>query len=147
LELFPDARFVHIHRNPYDVFPSIRHTTYKVTPWLALQRPDYRELDDRIIRQYREVYDAFFEERALIPTGRYHEVGFEDLEADPVGQVRSIYEGLGLPDFAHAEPALRRYVESVAGYKKNELPALPAEMRERIGREWGRCFEEWGYRV
>jgi omega-hydroxy-beta-dihydromenaquinone-9 sulfotransferase len=145
LELFPDARFVHIHRNPYDVFRSTLHMVRTVTPWWTLQRPDYSDLEERTIQQYREVYDAFFEERGLIPKGHFHEIGFEALEADPIGQVRGIYEALNLPDFRHVEPVLRRYVESLSGYKKNTLSELPPDLRERIAGEWRRCFEEWGY--
>jgi hypothetical protein len=145
LELFPDARFVHIHRNPYAVFQSTHHLMHRITPWLALQRPDFAGLDDRIIRQYREVYDVFFEECGLIPPGQFHEVGFEDLEADPVGQARGIYEALSLPAFGHVEPALRKYVGSLAGYKKNTFSELPADLRERLAREWRPCFEAWGY--
>ena len=85
LELFPDAKFMHIHRNPYDVFRSTQHLIRTVTPWLALQRPGYRDLEKRTLRQYREVYEVFFEERRLIPKGRFHEVRFEELEKDPLG--------------------------------------------------------------
>jgi hypothetical protein len=145
LELFPEARFVHIHRNPYDVFRSTLHMVHTVTPWWALQRPDYSDLEERTLEQYREVYDAFFEERGLIPHGHFHEIGFEALEADPIGQVRGIYEALALPDIRQVEPGLRRYVESLSGYQKNTLPELSPDLRERIAGEWRRCFEEWGY--
>src|SRR6516165_3107475 len=136
LELFPEAKFVHIHRNPYDVFRSTRHLVRTVPPWWALQRPDYSDLEERSLRQYREVYDVFFEERRLIAVGHFHEIGFEALEADPIGQVRGMYEALALPDFRQVEPDLRRYVESLSGYKKNTLPELPAELRSRVAREW-----------
>src|SRR5215472_10088018 len=75
LDLFPQAKFVHIHRNPYDVFRSTQHMVRTVTPWWTLQRPDYSDLEGRTLRQYREVYDVFFEERGLIPKGHFHEVG------------------------------------------------------------------------
>jgi hypothetical protein len=145
LELFPEARFVHIRRHPFDVFRSTGHWLRSGTPVWTLQRPEYRDLDDRIIRQYKEVYDAFFEERGLIPKGRFHDVSFEELEADPIGQVRQIYEALGLPDFKTTEPMLQRYVDSLAGFKKNVLPDPPGELQARIAREWRRCFEAWGY--
>ena len=93
------------------------------------------------------MYDAFFEERGLIPEGRYCEVGFEALEADPIGQVRRVYEALGLPDFGVAEPDLRGYVGSLSGYEKNRFPGLPAGVRDRVAGEWRRSFQEWGYSV
>ena len=129
------------------MFRSTRHLVRTVPPWWALQRPDYSDLEERSLQQYREVYDVFFEERRLIPKGHFHEIGFEALEADPIGQVRGIYEALALPDFRQVEPGLRRYVESLSGYKKNTLPELPAELRSRVAREWRSCFDEWGYPV
>jgi hypothetical protein len=104
-------------------------------------------LEDRTLRQYKEVYDTFFEESRLIPDGHFHETSFENLEVDPIGQVPSIYKALSLPDFGNVEPLLRRYVNSIAGYKKNTLPELGPDLRFRVAREWRRCFEEWGYPV
>jgi hypothetical protein len=147
LELFPEARFVHLYRNPYDVFRSTQHLVRTVTPWWALQRPDYRDLEERALRQYREVYDVFFEERGLIPKGHFHEVRFETLEVDPIGQLRAIYEALALPDFGHVEPSLHGYLAAIAGYRKNTLPELAADLRSRVAKEWRRCFDEWGYPV
>lgn len=147
LELFPEARFVHIRRNPVDVFRSTEHWLRSGIPVWTLQRPDYRDLEDRILRQYKQVYEVFFEERGLIPKGHFHEVRFEDLEKDPLGQVRNIYETLDLPDFNPVEPALRRYLNSLAGYRKNVFPELPPKLKQRIAQEWRRSFEEWGYPV
>ena len=55
-----------------------------------VQRRRADDLDDWILRQYREMYDTFFEERGLIPEGQFHEVGYEELEKDPVDQLRRI---------------------------------------------------------
>ena len=147
LEMFPGARFVHIHRNPYDVFRSGRHLYKTIIPLLRLQGDDGIDWDGRMVEQYKEFHAAFFAERHLIPPGCYHEIAFEELEKDPAGQVRRTYEALGLPEFAEAEPRLRAYVESIAAYKKNAYHQLDPATRQRVAREWGRCFEEWGYRV
>jgi omega-hydroxy-beta-dihydromenaquinone-9 sulfotransferase len=147
LETFPDARFVHIHRDPYTVFQSFVHTYAAGLPFGRLQRTDGVDWTERVIRQYRELYDAFFEQRGLIASGRLHELGFEELERDPVGQMRKLYDALGLPEFAAVEPSLRAYLDSLSGYRKNVFPALPPDVRRRIAGEWRRCFEEWGYPV
>jgi len=145
LEMFPQARFVHICRDPYVVFQSSLHTYATVLPTCQLQHTNGLDWTERVLKQYRQLYDAFFEQRHLIPAGHYHEVCFEELEEDPVGEMAKLYEALKLPDFQQVEPNLRRYVQSLAGYRKNIFPELAPELYERIGREWRRCFEEWGY--
>jgi omega-hydroxy-beta-dihydromenaquinone-9 sulfotransferase len=146
LEVFPDARFVHIHRNPYVVFQSARHTTLKMMDFFTLQHSAL-DVEERTIRQYREVFDAFFEEKALIREDRIHEVRFEDLERDPICEMRRVYEALSLPDFGVVEPSMRSYVGSLSGYEKNTYMHLAPQVRERIAKEWQRCFVEWGYPV
>jgi hypothetical protein len=145
LEMFPDARFVHIHRNPYAVFQSMMHLRRSASPYFNLQRPDLRRLERQVIRCYRKMYDVFFEERALIPDGHFHEVAFEELEEDPLGQLALIYDKLNLQAFDEAAPALRAYLDSLGCYRKNEYPDPPSAQREQIGSAWQRCFQEWGY--
>ena len=147
LDTFPDARFVHIHRNPYVVYQSMMRLMPAAWEIYSFQYPDSRRLHGRVIRQYKAMYDAFFEERRLIPAGRYCEVAFEELEGDPLGQMRKIYEEVSLSDFAVVRPALEEYVRSLAGYKKNTYPELPAGVRSEIARAWRRCFDEWKYPI
>jgi hypothetical protein len=144
LDLFPDAKFVHIRRNPYAVIRSTVRMTEKLADYVGLQRPA-SDVEGRTIRQYREAYDAYFEQKALIPAGRLHELRFEDLEADPVGQLRTCYEALDLPDFAGVEADVRRYLSTLTGYRKNAHAELDTSVRERVARECRRCFEAWGY--
>jgi hypothetical protein len=145
LELFPDARFVHIHRDPYVVYQSTLRLHQKCIENYGLQTCDTAMLPERVIRQYCEIFDAFFEERGLIPPDQFCEVSFADLEADPLGVVQKIYHQLDLPDFYEVEPALSRYIDSLAGYEKNSHVGLTDDVRARIAHEWRRSFEEWCY--
>jgi hypothetical protein len=145
LGLFPDARFVHIHRNPYVVFRSTEHSDRVALRWWALQKPGPGELTSYFIGRYKAMYDAFFAEKSLIPGDNFHEVSLEEVERDPVGQMRALYEKLRLPDFGAVEPALRQYVGSLGNYQKNRYPDLPPELRREIRKAWERCFDEWHY--
>jgi hypothetical protein len=145
LEVFPEAKFVHVHRNPYVVYQSTRRLKLMFHDLFSFQKPDLEKVHGRILRHYADMYEAYFRERRLLPAGRLCEVGFEELEKDPIGQVRRIYVELGLPDFEVARPELESYVASLAGYKKNEHPDLPPEVRADIARAWRRCFDEWHY--
>jgi hypothetical protein len=117
-----------------------------VVPFCALQRAAL-DVEGRTIRNDREVDEAFFAEKGLIPDSRFHEIGFEDLERDPIGQMRGGTEALRLPDFAAVEPALRRYVDSLSGYRKNDYPGLATGLKERVAQAWRCSFEAWGYRI
>lgn len=145
LELFPDARFVHIHRHPYQVFQSCRHY-YDTATWFSyLQRPDLEKIDDRIIARYTSVHDAYLAQRHLIPAGRLHEISFDELEQSPVQTIGTLYQKLDLPDFQTFQPTLKAYVDTLATYRKNRFHDLDPAMRQRLATEWHRSFTEWGY--
>ena len=145
LQLFPNARFVHIHRDPYRVFQSTRHTLKLMLEWQSLHRPRRESLDDWVIEQYREMYEAFFKQKTLVASHSFHELSFEALNRDPIAEVRRLYQALSLPDFEEVAPKLRDYVASLSGFRKNTFPDLDPELKLRLGKEWGACFDAWGY--
>jgi hypothetical protein len=145
LEMFPTAKFVHIHRDPYVVFQSSLHTWRKVQGFWGLQ--DYEPLEERVLADYIEIYEQFFEHRGRLTAGSFCEIRFDDLERDPIGQMQRIYESLGLPDFEELRPALSAYVQSLAGYQRNSFPAMAGETKRRVARSWRRSFEEFGYAI
>ena len=83
LEMFPDARFVHIHRDPYVVYQSTKRLQVKSWEYCALQATDESIVHDQVIRQYETMMGAFFEEKHLIPPDRFCEVSYDDLEKAP----------------------------------------------------------------
>lgn len=145
LELFPDARFVHLHRDPYAVFQSTRRLYSKAVEPSYLQRADPAQLDPGILRRYRLMYDAYFAQRELVPAGQFCEIGFEDLERNPVEQVKQIYDTLHLDGFEELEPKIRRYMDARQNYQKNEHASLPEPLRQGVAQSWQRSFEAWGY--
>lgn len=145
LELFPDARFVHIHRDPFTVFQSQRHFFDTAGWYTYLQTPDLSAIDEGILQRHETMYDAYFEDLALIPPGQFTELRFNDLEADPVAQVAMIYTKLSLPGFDAFRPGLERYVASLTGYQKNSFPPLDAATRRLVATRWQRSFAAWGY--
>jgi hypothetical protein len=143
LDMFPTAKFVHIHRDPYVVFQSAVHTWQKVKKYWGLQTGEIDE--ERVLQDYVDIYDSFFAQRHRLTRENFCEVRFDDLARDPIGQVRLIYDALKLPEFEHVEPALQAYVQSLTGYQRNSFPLLPDATRQRVASQWHRSFAEWGY--
>lgn len=147
LEMFPDAKFVHIHRRPEEVFQSFRHY-YDTAMWHTyLQRPDRSGIDDEIIGRYRTLYGAFFTDLPLIPPGNFHEVGFEQVERNPLEAVDEIYGALSLPGLEQARPKIETYVGTLKGYEKNKLSSLDEPTKQRLRDAWGEYYPRWGYQI
>lgn len=145
LDVFPDARFIHIRRDPYAVFVSTIGLLKAVRPVFRLQRGP-REIDiDAVIKTYADMYAAYFADRELIPPGQLVEIAYEDLERDPIGQLKIIYESLSLADFEPARPAIESYLTSITGYQKNRHPKIDDATRRKIADAWSQCFDAWGY--
>jgi hypothetical protein len=145
LTLFPDAKFIHIHRSPYEVFASTRNLYHRITELTTLQKLDMRNSTETVFALYEGMMRRFLADRPLIPPGNFAEVRFSDLERDPIGEMRRLYDELVLPGFEVTEPALRRHIVGQANYRKNSFPLAPEE-RARVTERWGFAFDAFGYR-
>ncbi|MBI1903502.1 MAG: sulfotransferase [Planctomycetia bacterium] len=145
-EMFSRAKFIHIYRHPHAVYVSNMHMCREGNVLFQLHDPDEGDsFQTRLLDNYRDQEDSFYAAAATLPQGAMAEVRFEDLERDPVGEVRRLYAQLGLdfnPAFAER---LTRYVESVAGYKKNRFRPLPEDVRQKIDAAMGPYLARWGY--
>lgn len=144
LELFPDARFVHIVRDPYVVFSSTLHLWKSVYLTQALQPPSFDGLEEFVFDTYARMYQRLEATRGLVPADRFHELRYEDLVAAPLVEMRKLYERLELGDFDAVLPALERYLEGVKGYRTNRYELEP-ELEAEITRRWAEPIRRWGY--
>ncbi|MFV0442049.1 MAG: sulfotransferase family protein, partial [Planctomycetaceae bacterium] len=119
METFPDARFLHIHRHPYEVFPSLCHTMKKVMGAFGVQTLDESQLEDDAIETYRRLYRAYFEQVGEIPAGRFHDISYQQLSERPLETLIGAYESLGLPDFDVVRPTIEKYLSEVSSYERN----------------------------
>jgi hypothetical protein len=144
LELFPRARFIHLVRNPYVVFPSTVNLWKSLYRTHGLQRPTFAGLDEQVYGTFVHLYSRLEEERGLIPGSQYYELRYEDLIRDPVGQMRALYTHLDIDGFEQVSPRLREYLATAEGYATNRYD-LSCEQKEEITRRWGHVIRRYGY--
>uniref|UniRef100_A0A7C4AQ53 Sulfotransferase n=1 Tax=Desulfomonile tiedjei TaxID=2358 RepID=A0A7C4AQ53_9BACT len=146
VEMFPDAQFVHIVRNPYAVFSSTRKLWLNTLAFSHLQIPDPEHIEELIFTWYIKLFELFERDRALIPDGAFFELKFEELEAQPVATLKRLYEALSIPGFDDFEPSLKAYLDSIKNYQKNVHELDPAT-KAKIARRWGFNFQRYGYEI
>eukprot|EP00043_Microstomoeca_roanoka_P016908 m.175022 g.175022 ORF g.175022 m.175022 type:complete len:401 (+) comp16545_c0_seq2:321-1523(+) len=148
LELFPEAQFIYIHRDPYRVFRSAMHMADKTYWYSYLATPTSEEVTEFVLNQYEELFNAYMEDRHLIPKGNLVEISYAELQQDGVAAMRKIYDALGWESFEkRAKPKLEAYLAGVQNYQKNEFDHLTDEQRQEVNRRWGDSFKAFGYEM
>jgi len=144
LEMFPNARFIHIYRNPVTTYLSTTHFVNTLMPTLTFQNISKEEMDRNILWQYKNLMQQYEKERSLIPPENLVELRYEDFEKDPISEVNHIYKKLRLPGYERILPMLKEYLESKRSYKKNSYP-VKEEIIQKVTEHWGFAIEKYGY--
>ena len=142
--MFPRARFIHVVRDPYVVFPSTVHFWKTMYECYGLQRPDEFAVREQVFADFAHMHDRLEETRQLIGADRFYELRYERLVADPVVEMQALYDALELGDFSAVRPAIARYAERSKRYRTNEYEVDSATKRE-ISRRWSDYFDKHGY--
>jgi hypothetical protein len=146
LEMFPEARFVYIVRDPYVVYRSTVHLWRTLYDTQGMQTPNYQGIEEQVLKTFVRMYDRFEEDRKLIPPGRLYEVKYEDLVKNPLAQMAAIYEQLQLGNFAEVRPAIEAFLGETRDYKTNKYQ-LSDEDRRTVSLRWRKYAEHYGYPV
>lgn len=144
VDLFPRAKFIHITRDPKDVIRSNMKMLRMMQRRYALQDPLSEEAaEDGVVHRYLESERSYLAARADIPEGQLAEVRFQDLLADPVGEIERVYAELDLPFTDIFEQRLLAYLETVRSYTPNVHGEWTAEKTARIASIVGPLVEQF----
>jgi hypothetical protein len=143
---FPEAKFIHITRDPRDLFPSTCRLWQSLDEVQALQKPNHEQIEAYVVDCFQRMYTAFAQQRDQVDPGRLIDVRYEDLIADPVGTLRRIYETLRLSDFDSVQPAIEAWAESEHQVYKPNKHQLSQDQEGMIRSAWQDYFERYGYR-
>ena len=145
LQLFPEARFIHIVRRPFDVYRSMMHLYGKLLPIHQLQVMEPGDMGDHVVYAYKAMMGNLLKEKTLAPDGRFVEIRFEDLERRPLLELERIYSTLALPGWDRARPRFEAYLGTISGYRKNVF-RFDQELMDRVNDEWAFALDAWNYR-
>ncbi|MFN0052390.1 MAG: sulfotransferase family protein [Planctomycetales bacterium] len=144
LELFPDAKFVHIVRNPYDVLSSSLHLRRVAFPDNAFYTPSFEKIEDHVVQLYQSCFERLEQDLPRLGPGQLCELRMEDLEADIPGELRRVYDTLQLEGYEQLEARVRPQLAALRNHRKNKL-SLPAALRERLESLQPSVFDRYGY--
>ncbi|MHA7872598.1 MAG: sulfotransferase family protein, partial [Hyphococcus sp.] len=143
-DMFPGAKFIHIHRNPYDVFVSMRNFYEKLLKEFALQGYEHVDIDEAIFDVYDRMMRAYERDAAETPPEQLVELRYDELDAAPLQAVEKVYGALALPGFEDAREPFEDYLGSIKSFKKNKFE-YSDETAAKVEKRLGYFIEKWGY--
>jgi hypothetical protein len=144
LEMFPQARFVHIVRDPHVVFPSTLNLWKSLYRKHGMQTPTFAGLEEYVFTTFTRLYQRLHETQNLVRPNRFYEIRYEDLVDDPIGEMEKLYNHLELGNFDEYVPQLKEYLADNAGYETN-CYELTKEQIAEIDHRWGGVLRRYGY--
>ena len=144
LELFPEASFIHIYRNPYKVYLSTKKMRQNVLDKLALQNASQEEIEQQVIKNYIRLMNSYFEQQEQIQKDKLVEIKYEDLISNPIEQVKKIYSTLKLSGFEDALPEMKKYLEKQSEYKTN-VYTIDDKIVQHVNSHWKFTIDRWNY--
>jgi omega-hydroxy-beta-dihydromenaquinone-9 sulfotransferase len=146
-EMYPDAKFIHIYRNPYHVYLSMKRNIEKEMILYCLQKPPSWEVFEKaMVDMYKRMFKKYFNEIKQVPKENQIDVKYEDLMQNPLGEIKRIYDKLQINGFEKSEPTLKKYIESqkkIKSYSYNIDPLL----KEKIYQYLKETIDLWNYTI
>jgi hypothetical protein len=142
--LFPQARWIHITRNPCEVFSSTVRLWRSLYEAYGYQRPRLEGLEEYVLATFERMHRRLEATRTLVPAGALVDVRYEDLRRAPIETLGQIYASLDLGEFDMMEPLFAAYFAERSAYEPNKHELAP-QWEAEVRRRWQPYFDRFGY--
>ncbi|MGH9958126.1 MAG: sulfotransferase [Pyrinomonadaceae bacterium] len=142
-------RFLHIVRNPFEIYLSTERLWQRMCDDQGLHAPkfDAGELSHFIVTIFRKMHEASIRDIAGLPKDQYQVVRYEDIDPNRNAKDRVIHNlrrvygefGLELEDTS----SMRTFLDEP--FRQNSHRTLGANELKLLQREWKDYFDRFGY--
>jgi len=143
-KLFPKAKFIHIVRNPYEVYSSMQKLWPRLFSAFALQKFKGIDTHPHTLEIYESLTRKFLMDQPDLPADDFIEIRFEDLEKNPIDQLERVYDKFDLAGKGESLEKIRTYSETLTDYQRSNYQ-LPQSTLDEIESRWGFALDHWNY--
>ncbi|MBD3191643.1 MAG: hypothetical protein GF308_13430 [Candidatus Heimdallarchaeota archaeon] len=145
LEMYPNAKFIHLFRNPYEVYASTIKFHNDTAEVFSLQTWDLEELKDNVLDLYSELYQNFDEQIEAVPEENWIDIRYEDFIGQPMQTLETIYRELQIEGFEEHQANFQAFIEEQKDYQPASYN-FSEELITKVNNHCGFIFEKFGYK-
>lgn len=143
-QMFPEAHYIVIERNPYEVFASNLKLWRTLLNLYALQPFSMEEVEDFVLQAYKYHEEAIKEGKEKLGPHQLATTRYEDLLAEPIREMDRLYSELDFSGFDVVRERMEAYLKSVSDYTRNRLVVTSAQ-KAHMETCWGPFLNQKGY--
>ena len=146
LEIFPDAKFIFIMRNPVTTYLSSKKFFTRLFPTLNLEQFSEEEIKEMILYDYDRIMKDYLADKTHIPEDQLLEINFEEFESEPIRYLNKIYQNLHIEGFEGAQPCFLKYIEEQKSHKMYRYQ-MDKEEFALVVNKLDFAMKNWNYNV
>ena len=144
-EMYPNAKFIFIHRDPYESITSFQRFLIPVLDGIKLQNYNMDDLNSKIPGLYRMFFETFERDKKLLDEKSLIEVRYDDLLNDGMSVLKYIYSKLEIDGFEENEDSLSKYLAKQKDHKSGSYQLSEKSIR-MINEEVYNIIRDYGYK-
>jgi len=144
-KMYPHAKFVHIQRNPYEVYYSMEKFMRIVLPRYCVQRPPSKEkMKQSIFQMYSMLYQTYLQQKSQISSDDLIEIPYESFIKDPLPYISKIYNQFDLSLNEETENLMKKYTDKQKNFKRSSYQ-MNNQLKQQIYDNWKFTFDAFHY--
>jgi hypothetical protein len=144
LEIFPEANFVFIVRNPMIVYLSTKKFFRQWFPLLNLEDFPLEDISNLVLDVYVKLIEDYLSDKKSVNSKRIIEVRFETLLENPIEEIKRIYDTFGYKRFQELKPGFQEYLDTINSFKSDSYTMEKQEL-DRVLDHVGFAMKHWNY--
>lgn len=146
LRLFPDAKFLFIHRNPVSTVLSTIKFFKAVMPTLWFHKVDDLFMESMVFDNFNYMMTQYEESKFAIPQGNLMEIRYENFESSPLENAHAVYSGLLRENIEPFVDQLGKFLGSQKKHRVNSYEISSAKLNQ-IQTMLGYWMDKGGFSV
>jgi len=144
LEMYPNAKFIHIYRHPYKVIPSTIRMWDIVGSQNCLNNKWQKPTINESITLFDKMLNYINNNLKNLPEEQYTEVRFEEFEQNPIDTLKAIYNKFDIPFSDTDKQKTELFLSQLKDYKKNSYNLLDEE-KQAIDKQLAYYMKHYNY--
>ena len=146
LEIFPDANFVFLMRNPIIVYLSTKNFFFQLFPTLNLEDFAKERIASMILDTYANLLSDYLNDKQQVNQGKIIEIRYEMLVQRPINEIERIYSNFKLKNFHELKSTFQQYLQPKQKHT-SKLYSIEKQELDLVLEKLDFAMKHWNYGI